>query len=52
MADEAPIDWREMFRRYADIVGMQEGVSFLERYQWSAEEWAALQAAGIVASDS
>lgn len=38
------LDWQDMFRRYADIVGLQESVDFLAEYQWEPEEWAAIQA--------
>lgn len=36
-------DWREMFFRYVEIVGQQEGVDFLHPDDWSPEEWAAIE---------
>lgn len=33
------LDWREMFAKYIDIIGVNEGVHFLERHDWTAEEW-------------
>jgi hypothetical protein len=35
-------DWREMFKRYAGIVGEIEGVYYLYPCQWSEEEQAAI----------
>lgn len=36
------MDWREVFRRYVEVVGQCEGVAFLYRNEWSPEEWAAI----------
>lgn len=48
------LDWREMFFKYSDIVGANEGVDFLQpgrrdldpslMPQWTDEEWAAIKA--------
>lgn len=36
------IDFREMFKKYVDIVGQCEGVDFLIPNEWTPEEWEAL----------
>lgn len=38
------IDWRDMFRRYADLVGEEEGVDFLNRGDWSPAEQESIEA--------
>lgn len=38
----AQLDWREMFRKYAEVVGRNEGVLFLEAQDWTDEEWSAI----------
>ena len=41
---EAPaVDWRAMFGRYSEIVADREGVDFLDRRDWPADEWAAIE---------
>jgi len=42
------VDWKEMFRKYADIVGDAESVDFLDAEDWSEEEWQAINDAGIL----
>jgi hypothetical protein len=44
------VDWRAMFKKYAYIVGSQEGIYYLDSrggYQgddpWTDEEWAAIE---------
>lgn len=32
------IDWRDVFKRYADIVGEYEGLTFLTERDWPSEE--------------
>lgn len=39
------MDWRDIFKRYVDLVGQAEGVTFLYEEDWSPEEWAAIQEA-------
>lgn len=36
------IDWRDAFKRYAELVGNYEGVDFLYDYNWTPEEWEAI----------
>ena len=37
-----PMDWRDMFVRYAKTVGEMEGVDFLCDGEWTQEEWDAI----------
>jgi hypothetical protein len=49
---EDPVDWRDMFAKYAGIVEACEGVTYLHRpgnatpgaEEWTPEEWAAISA--------
>lgn len=36
------IDWRDAFKRYADLVGEYEGITFLYEGDWTPEEWKAI----------
>ena len=37
------VDWREMFKKYIEVVGRSEGVHFLDHSSdWTAEEWQAI----------
>lgn len=36
------MNWKEMFRKYSDIVGDAEGVDFLRKEDWTPEEWEAI----------
>ncbi len=38
-------DWREIFKKYANRIGEEEGVYFLRRYDWTDEEWGLVNAA-------
>ena len=37
------LDWRDMFKRYSDVVSEAEGISFLYPLDWGAEEWEAIK---------
>ena len=37
------MDWRDIFKRYIDVVGEQEGTDFLEKWDWSDEEWTEIE---------
>jgi hypothetical protein len=37
-------DWRDLFKRYTDVVGREEGVYFLYTCDWTEMEWRAIQA--------
>lgn len=41
--DSNVVDWKTMFKKYANIVGEEEGVTFLHESDWSPEEWHELQ---------
>lgn len=45
------VDWREMFKRYAQVVEYHESYTYLTPDDWTAEEWpsiiAALDEAGL-----
>lgn len=40
------VDWKEMFKKYMEIVIRNEGVDFLYSYEWTEEEWAEIQKIG------
>jgi hypothetical protein len=37
------VDWRDMFWRYIEIVGKNEGVDFLHEDEWPPHEWEEIQ---------
>lgn len=37
------MDWRELFKKYLNIVGEWEGVTFLHEFEWTPEEWKEIQ---------
>ena len=39
------VDWREIFKRYTNIVGRAEAVDFLYVADWTPEEWVEIQKA-------
>lgn len=44
LAEKGQLDWRDMFERYVNTVGDQEGAYFLRHVDWSDEEKAAINA--------
>jgi hypothetical protein len=38
------MDWREAFKKYINIVGMNEGVTFLHPEDWG-DDWPEIEAA-------
>jgi hypothetical protein len=41
---DPPVDWRDMFARYARSVQGQEGYYLLHEFEWTPGEWAAITA--------
>jgi hypothetical protein len=39
---DTPVDWQDMFRRYAELVKAEEGITFLNRGHWSDAEKVAI----------
>jgi len=33
------VDWRDIFKRYLNFVGNEEGVTFLYKENWTRAEW-------------
>lgn len=38
----AEINWRDLFAKYVEVVGKNEGVDFLYRSEWPDDEWEAI----------
>lgn len=41
---ESPVDWRDMFARYARSVQEQEGYFLMHEFEWTPGEWGAITA--------